>query len=191
MTQVARGAAWRVSGATVPYQPSKYNLPQFHHKVNEANLPGIGNSVVMRSLDQEGQALYRWRRRVRMFYGYKKSLQQSKKNLYNVEWTGELKELLCEHLSHKRLVLEEEMSLLSDTYGKEAVAEVLNPIKAETSEATPARATYEHKTRPVMPMQYRHRPERDVDVTYLKPGGQQAFKLSFFAGKGTATQLTD
>ena len=186
---LARGVAWRVQGATVPYQSNKYNLPMFHHRIGEKNLPGIGNAVTTKLMDQEGQALFRWRRRVRDF-GYKKSRTQGKKNLYNVEWAGEMKSILCDYLSYEKLILEEEMSLIADTYGSAAVADVLRPADQQNFHNV-TRDYSEHPTRPEFPGQYRHRPERDNEVSYLKPGGQQAFKLTFFPGKSQATQWSD
>eukprot|EP00754_Rhynchopus_humris_P038735 Rhum_TRINITY_DN21340_c0_g1::Rhum_TRINITY_DN21340_c0_g1_i1::g.173713::m.173713 len=189
---VARGGAWRVHGASVPYQFNKYNLPAFHAKVGERNLPAIGSATVLKKLDMEGRGLYRWRRRHRtMHTGWGKQVQQNKKVLYNVEWCDTLREKLGEALSHKALVLSEEMALMADQYGAAAVADVLTPPPEKKSDGYRNMNPWEHGSRPIHVRQYMHRIERDAPVNFLRPRGQHAYNLSFFPGKGSTTQVSE
>ena len=166
----------------------------FTSNISEKNLPGIGNATVLKKLDSEGQALYRWRRRVRdMHDGRKKGERESKKWIYNSEWVGFMRSRLHETLNYKTLVLMEEQAMLADRYGHEAVNSVLTP-KEQTAEMILAEKMRNHVigeyvTRPIHVAAYRHRVERDAAVGYLVPGGQEGYQLSFVPGKEKVTQI--
>eukprot|EP01060_Flectonema_neradi_P005205 TRINITY_DN13455_c0_g1_i1.p1 TRINITY_DN13455_c0_g1~~TRINITY_DN13455_c0_g1_i1.p1 ORF type:complete len:215 (+),score=19.18 TRINITY_DN13455_c0_g1_i1:53-646(+) len=193
----ARGIAYRVPKSTIPYQFNKYNLPMFNSNVNpERNLPGIANATVLKNLDTEGQALYRWRRRVRdMNKMREKGERESKKWIYNSEWVGFMRSRLHETLNYKTLVLMEEQAMLADRYGHEAVNAVLTPPEqtAEMFLANQQRKLLqgEYQTSPTHIAAYRHRIERDAPVSYLVPQGQQGFKLSFVPGKENTNQIQE
>ncbi|KAJ9450739.1 hypothetical protein DIPPA_16620 [Diplonema papillatum] len=191
---VMRGTAWRVRGSTIPYQFSKYNIPQFHRKVDEQrNLPGIAASSIMKEMDSEGRALFRWRRRVRNIGLWNKGVTEGKKSAYNTEWVGFMRSRLHECLGHRKLVLQEEQALLADMYGHSNVASLLRaqPTDPDAPRQLFIRPANEVSTRPVTIKMIKHRPERDQEVSYLRPQGQHAYRLSFYPGKGTATQVTD
>eukprot|EP01064_Diplonema_japonicum_P009109 TRINITY_DN16573_c0_g1_i1.p1 TRINITY_DN16573_c0_g1~~TRINITY_DN16573_c0_g1_i1.p1 ORF type:complete len:188 (+),score=39.53 TRINITY_DN16573_c0_g1_i1:159-722(+) len=184
----ARNAAWRVPGSSVPYQFSKYNLPMFNKKVGENNLPGIQIATVTKQINQQGRGLFRWRRRVRDMGGYNKGVMQQNKHLYNAEWVGFMRSRLAEVVNHRTLILLEEEAMLADRYGHTNVANLLQPPVRDTPAhrfVPPA----EGAGRPKFPTMIKHRAERDQPVHYLRPQGQHAYNLSFFPGKGTATQL--
>eukprot|EP01059_Diplonema_ambulator_P011652 TRINITY_DN21658_c0_g1_i1.p2 TRINITY_DN21658_c0_g1~~TRINITY_DN21658_c0_g1_i1.p2 ORF type:complete len:122 (+),score=31.19 TRINITY_DN21658_c0_g1_i1:42-407(+) len=118
--------------------------------------------------------------------GYNKGVTQQNKALYNAEWVGFMRERLAEKLNHSTMILMEEQAMLADRYGHGNVANVLRPPQRDKVFRPPVT---EGHGRPKYASMVRHRPERDQPITYLRPQGQHAYRLTFFQGKTSATQL--
>eukprot|EP01062_Namystynia_karyoxenos_P063570 TRINITY_DN56370_c0_g1_i1.p2 TRINITY_DN56370_c0_g1~~TRINITY_DN56370_c0_g1_i1.p2 ORF type:complete len:197 (+),score=48.39 TRINITY_DN56370_c0_g1_i1:123-713(+) len=186
-----RGATYRVPGSTVPYQFSKYNLPNFHQKVSAHGIVNTANAAISKKMDREGQALWRWRRGMIRHFDVGLAHAQARKTMYNAEWMQKLRQHLHELLNYRTVILMEEQALLADRYGHDQVRNVIGRAESRSAQENPQEywARRDGDARPKLVRAYRHRPERDQPVSYLRPQGQHAYNLSFVAGQQRGTQL--